>query len=415
MVGLRLSENTAKNLNMAIDKVVITSDDTDGYCTFYAILNGIYAKKFGGTSKVTEEHFARTLTDIYPIVKTYKEDLRYATVLSVTGIIANINDELTKKGYTLNVYERKHNTFLVDVIRTKKKINKYMISVVKALYWYPDLEERDPEYVQLMFRNVDGSHIMDMGVCTDMSVILKDVEKQGATYRLRKLHICEKCRVCFVRKYVYDPHVAWCKGTNSQQFVFATEPLQTFEDHIHCRETSPVTMYYDLETSSSKEELKVISYSYVVIFRKDLLLPPIIVYRSALMCVEELLEIHIPTEIEDRIHVEDKDKLVMCAYDVVKQHPHALTQLMMMEMITIQRAIARAMLTRNFYNGVLHKAVVANAMKDYISEKCYLCGFDLDNVATIPFRQSVCRVLPGGQKTLHERILSNCLSRIRNG
>ena len=69
MVGFRLSENTAKNLNMAIDKVMITSDDADGYCTFYAILNGIYAKTFDGTSKVTEEHFARTLTNIYPILQ----------------------------------------------------------------------------------------------------------------------------------------------------------------------------------------------------------------------------------------------------------------------------------------------------------------------------------------------------------
>ena len=98
---------------------------------------------------MTEESFARTLPSIYAVVSPYKEELRYATVLNVTDAIININDELVKYGYAINVYERKANTFLVDVIKTQKKANKYMISVVKALYWYADMEECNPEYIQL--------------------------------------------------------------------------------------------------------------------------------------------------------------------------------------------------------------------------------------------------------------------------
>ena len=143
---------------------------------------------------------------------------------------------------------------------------------------------------------------MDMGVCTNMSVILKQVEVDSKRrYRLRKLLICEKCRVCFVRKITYEQHISWCKGINSQQFVFSQESLQTFEEYIKCRDTPPITIYYDLETSSSKVEMKVISYSYVVVFRKDLHLPSIIAYRSASMTVEKLLAVNIPGEIGGRI------------------------------------------------------------------------------------------------------------------
>ena len=103
---------------------------------------------------------------------------------------------------------------------------------------------------------------MDMSVCTDMSVILKQVEANSTQKcRLRKLLICEKCRVCFVRKFIYEQHISWCKGINSQHFVFSQESLQTFEEYIKCRDTPPVTIYYDLETSSSKVDMKVISYS----------------------------------------------------------------------------------------------------------------------------------------------------------
>ena len=54
------------------------------------------------------------------------------TVLNVVNIIVDINDALVKKGYVLNVYERKNNTFLVDIIKSRMQKNQYIISVVKA-------------------------------------------------------------------------------------------------------------------------------------------------------------------------------------------------------------------------------------------------------------------------------------------
>ena len=236
LLGVILPPDTIKTLNAAIDKVTNSSEANDGYCTYYAILNGIFAKKFNTTSGVTEERFATALPSIYAAVKPFKEELGYATVLNVVDTVNNINDVLVRAhGYALNVYERKCNSFLVDLITTQKKVNRY---VVKALYWYADgTGEQIPiDYIQLMFCEVEGAQIMDMGVCVDMSVILKEVEQNqdGTFRRWRRLDICERCRVCFVRRSSYNAHVKWCKGVNSQQFLFSQEDLQTFEDYVRC-------------------------------------------------------------------------------------------------------------------------------------------------------------------------------------
>ena len=84
--------------------------------------------------------FSELHDTVVHIVHPFKEELRYATVLKMVNTIADINDVLVKKGYALNVYERKHNTFLVDIIKTRMQNNIYIISVVKALYWYADLQ-----------------------------------------------------------------------------------------------------------------------------------------------------------------------------------------------------------------------------------------------------------------------------------
>ena len=253
-------------------------------------------------------------------------------------MVANINDDLVKLGYVVNVYERKPKTFLIDIITTQTKRKSYVISVVQALYLYSDLEDRIPDQVHLMFRRVEGSTILDMGLCTDMSAILKavtrDVKRKGE-YQLKKLTNYERCRVCFAKQKLYEQHAHWCKGTNSQQFLFEKRALQTFEEHVHCRETPPVTAYYDLETATSHEEFKVISFSYVVAFRWDLRIPQIIVYRSATMDVAALTSTRMVWEVEDQIDGDDVEKFKMCAHDVMRQRPHAMTQLLTMELVSL--------------------------------------------------------------------------------
>ena len=55
----------------------------------------------------------------------------------------------------------------------------------------------------------------------------------------------------------------------------------------------------------------------------------------------------------------------------------------------MQRAITRALSTRSFTHNVLSRVEVVNAMEDYYLQRCYLCGFDLNNQALIPFRESI--------------------------
>ena len=177
ILGVTLSPDTAFRMNAAIDKVIVTTNVEDGSCTYRAILNGLFAKKFGTKEVVTEERFAHQLPALYRAVSVYKDALRYVTVGKVGDIIQTLNEELVKMGYVVNIYERKPKTFLIDIMTTQKKNISYLLSVVRALYLYDDLEDLCPAQVHLMFKQVEGTRILDMGLCTDMSVIIKSVVK----------------------------------------------------------------------------------------------------------------------------------------------------------------------------------------------------------------------------------------------
>ena len=394
ILGVTLAPNTAASMNAAIDKVTIVSNGEEGSCTYRAILNGIFARKYNVCEVVSEERFQSCLPDIYRIVSAFKEELQYVTVGEVANIMVTLNERLVKMGYAINIYERKPQKFLIDVITNKQQNNSFMISVVQAMYLYSDLEGLVPDQIHLMFKRVEGTRILDMGVCTDISVIIKAVQyektKNGSNFRLKKLYICEKCRVCYIRKTVYAEHVRWCKGRNSQQFLFEKkQDFETYEEFVPYRDTPLITAYYDLETETSHDEFKVISFSYVVAFRKDLCMQNIIVFRSAIMDVEALTTIPMGADVRSCLDNEDMEKITMCAHDVISQRPHAMTQLLVMELTTIQRAFGRAMEYTGYIYGFLPQPKIDEAMVDYCEKKCYLCGFGLNNIEPVPFRECV--------------------------
>ena len=394
VLGVTLAPDQAASMNAAIDKVTISSNGEAGSCTYRAVLNGIFARKFNINKVVTEERFATCLPDIYRVVSAYKEALQYVTVGKVAAIMDTLNDQLVKMGYAINIYERKPKTFLIDVITNQQQNKSFMISVVQAMYLYDDLGDLVADQIHLMFKRMEGTRILDMGACTDISVIIKALRNEKtktANFRLRKLYICERCRVCYIRKSVYTKHVQWCKGLNSQQFVFEKkQDFETFEEFVRCRDTPLVTAYYDLETETSHEEFKVISFSYVIAFRTDLCMSPIIVFRSAIMDVGALTLTSMPSEVKDCMDdSEDLEKITMCAHDVIRQRPHAMTQLLVMELVTLQRAIARAMENRAFIYAYMSLPDIDDGMVDYCAKKCYLCGFGLNNTDPIPFRECV--------------------------
>ena len=80
MVGVNLTQADIAMMNSNIDKVTISSTGKDGYCTYEAILTGIYVKRFEVNRAPTEEAFARALPQLYDVVKIYKEDLRFVAM-----------------------------------------------------------------------------------------------------------------------------------------------------------------------------------------------------------------------------------------------------------------------------------------------------------------------------------------------
>ena len=113
VLGVTLDRDTAASMNAAIDKVTISGGDDveEGTCTYRAILNGIFARKYNVCEVVTEERFQSCLPDIYRIVSAYKEELQYVTVGEVAAIMDTLNDRLVKMGYAINIYERKPKMF----------------------------------------------------------------------------------------------------------------------------------------------------------------------------------------------------------------------------------------------------------------------------------------------------------------
>ena len=164
---------------------------------------------------------------------------------------------------------------------------QYVLALAQALYRYP-LEdvilprEKTLQYVNLIFSEVDNVQILDLGIITDISVLSRQIVNEKRK-RLRKIFSCEHCFVSFARKVTWEKHCKWCRGPNTQDFRFEDCLLQTFEQHLkNCRDTHPVTVYYDLETAAAvnTREMTVISYAYAFVFDPDLHIPPIMVYRS---------------------------------------------------------------------------------------------------------------------------------------
>ena len=273
--------------------------------------------------------------------------------------------------------------------------NQYVLALAQALYRYPlddvrRTKEKPLKYVNLIFVEEDNVQILDMAVITDISVLSRQIIKQKYK-RLRKLYSCEHCFVSFARLTTWK-HTGWCRGANSQDFHFEDCKLLTFEDHLkNCRDTHPVTIYYDLETAANKDSrlMKVISYAYLFLFDRQLHYETIVVYRSQVMTLDELLLQNIPETLQWHISEEDNGKLKKCAYYVLRCKEHAMEQMLFMEIVILQHAVVLAMRERARTYSTLPPHVIALAKADYRARNCYVCDFSLDDETPIPFRDSV--------------------------
>ena len=390
-VGVNLTKDDMVFMNKQIDKAIIQSGpNTDGNCTFISILNGITYTKFKVKQFITEKEFQRVFPDIYSDIISFKEALRYAPLNNVINIVMDINDILISKyNIGLNIYQRKERKYLLDVITSQKKANRYILSMVKVLYRHSVLSLKKNDEVHLLIQKQDGTLILDMCTLTDMSVMVREIQvvPQG-NRRMRLLHVCDRCYVAFANKRVKDKHYLYCAGIDREAFLFDDASIRTYEDHIRHAAPHPCTVYYDLETASSETDMQVISYSYVCIFMPSLKIPPMIIYRSIIDNEKELYKWILPLELGE-ISFNDKLKLEKCRKDILLKEPHCMTQMMTMELSALQSVVHSMLKSKQSKYGILNNRSIMLAMENYETKNCALCGFTLDDSAITPFKETV--------------------------
>ena len=390
-VGVNLTNSDMTFMNKQIDKGIIESGpNTDGNCTFISILNGIAYKKFKVKQSITEEKFNHYFPDIYSDIISLKKDLQYAPLNNVINIVMDINDILISKyNIGLNVYQRKERKYLLDVITSQKKANRYILSMVKVLYRHSVLSLKKIDEVHLLIQKQDGTLILDMCTLTDISIMVREIKvaPQG-NRRMRLLHVCDRCYVAFANKRVKDKHYLYCAGVDREEFLFHDASIRTYEDYIRHVAPHPCTVYYDLETASSETDMQVISYSYVCIFMPSLKILPMVVYRSIIDNEKELSNWILPQEL-GQISFNDNTKLDKCRKDILQKEPHCMTQMMTMEISALQGVVHTMLKSKELKYGVLNNRTIMLAMENYETKNCVLCGFTLDDSAIIPFKETV--------------------------
>ena len=192
-----------------------------------------------------------------------------------------------------------------------------------------------------------------------------------ATCKTRRLYVCDKHVLAFVKLSKYEAHILWCNGGI---LVNSKVSLNTFEPHINNIESLPFTIYYDLETTSYSEDMEVTSYPYAVTFDSKLKFEPFVRFRSYNDIYESLCSINgLHPSIHDMLTDDDHHKMMICAKDIVSgTKKHVLTQMLMFGIYIIQRVIQGRMTMLCHKNSYLHPKDVDRSMINVNQQKCYL-------------------------------------------
>ena len=387
MNGVVFTKADLQRVNADIDKNMIRSTGTEGYCCYFAILNGLYFKKTGGELNSNEEVFALQFPNLYAVIVKHKASLQFSSVLNCTNIIDEINEELTEDCF--NIYQRKRTNYLVDVILSQKNIYNSAISMALKIYGAPTVKGRN--MIHLMFEKVDDSMVLDMGVLKDFTVLSKMVVSEK-NRRLRKLYTCGKCCRAYVKKGMYETHILGCQGDGEQIFNFNFGvQVKTFEEHIKNVEYYPVSVYYDLETTSSTTDMECISFAYVVISDVKLSIAPSVVYKSVIMNREQLMSIeHFPNTIKSFIEAKDYVNLRICANDVLRNEDNALAQLLTTELHILAAAFQKYLKMKMWNHRFPNLSEKQKIMANYQTKNCCICGFSLnDDLTKLPFSETI--------------------------
>ena len=92
-----------------IRKQLVRSEDIEGNCTFYSIVNSLYYQKTGVAIQIKDENVAESIIgkDVLDILKKYKDRLRYCRQIDSIKHLVNLNEELKKVNVTINLFKLK--------------------------------------------------------------------------------------------------------------------------------------------------------------------------------------------------------------------------------------------------------------------------------------------------------------------
>ena len=362
---------------------MIRSTGTEGYCCYFAILNGLYFAKTGLDLKSNEVIFENKFPDLFAIVSKYKKSLQFSSVLNCANIVDEINEQLSED--CINIYQRKRTNYLVDVVLPQKNIYNSAISMALKIYGASSVKDRN--LIHLMFEKVDDSSVLDMGVLKDFTVLSKMVVNEK-NRRLRKLYTCGKCCRAFIKKTIYEQHIKGCQGDGEQvyNFDFGVQ-IKTFEEHLKNIEYYPVSVYYDLETTCSTSDMECVSFAYVIMPDKKLKIASSVVYKSFIMSRDELISIkHFPKVLMPFIETKDYSNLRICANDVLRKEDNALTQLLTTELHILATLFQKYLNQKMWSNKFPNPNEKHQVLQNYELKDCCICGLSVnDNINNLPF------------------------------
>ena len=135
LTGVNLTPNDILMMNTKINEMIVKSTGTDGYCTYEAILNGLYVQRTGtaGTlHKDVEGWWKGANPTMFKLLEGFKESFRYVLLQHMADLLNDLNYLLLPFGYVVNLYRLKVRRYLLDTRYTQMNSKQYVLALTQA-------------------------------------------------------------------------------------------------------------------------------------------------------------------------------------------------------------------------------------------------------------------------------------------
>ena len=428
-MGMNISETSRKKFLKNINKELINSENIDGNCTFYSIINSLYYLKTGKIMLIKDERVVEEAIgiDIMQKIYEYKDRLRYCRQKDVIKYLHELNNDLQSVGVCINLFKLKpkeryiFNNWSKVCYRMKNvKVKKMVISMVdtlllgsiktKLLYQNNTKLNKDLIVNLVVVPSKTGGNEADVAFIKDVSSLFKVSSKRpNRPVAAEKGYLCEQCMGFKYNKTLYENHVKVCLGANVPIYTFDNSKIINFKNSIK-HLPHPFTVYYDLETTCGQNgrNMKIISYCYGISFseeiRQKMKLNNMYEYRAINQNFEELSNYHLPEIIMRYIEVKDLNLLKKSITNIVNKSANCMERHCALEVFLIIKWV-RKMLTNILIpiHDKLSNSEINIFKKNNNVDKCCVCDVTLTNDNEILNKETVDYIA----KTEYIRLYSN--------